>query len=49
MTRPFDLRMLPPPEEVYGLEVFAGPSSIPPQYGGVGVGKWCGLIAVWTR
>jgi hypothetical protein len=44
-----DLRLLPPPEEVHGLEVFSGPSSIPPQFGGVGVDKWCGLIAVWTR
>lgn len=45
----FDLRQLPRPEEIHGIEVFAGPASIPLQYGGVGDGKWCGLIAVWTR
>jgi outer membrane cobalamin receptor len=44
-----DLRSLPTPDEVHGIEVFAGASSIPVQYGGVGVGKWCGLVAVWTR
>ena len=45
----FDLRQLPKPEEIHGIEVFAGPSSIPMQYGGTGDGKWCGMIAVWTR
>lgn len=47
---PFDLRQLPRPDEIHGVEVFAGPSSIPPQYGGLGGnGQWCGMIAVWTR
>ena len=46
---PFDLRMLPAPDEVHGVEVFAGASSIPLQYGGTGNGKWCGMIAIWTR
>jgi hypothetical protein len=46
----FDLRHLPPTEDVYGVEIFAGPSSIPLQYGGLGDNnKWCGLIAIWTR
>jgi hypothetical protein len=45
----FDLRLLPKPEEIHGVEVFAGPSSIPVQYNGAGTNKWCGLIAVWTR
>ena len=54
----FDLRRLPPPDQVYGVELFAGAASIPVQYGGVGgaaaqgetsSGKWCGMIAVWTR
>lgn len=44
-----DLSYLPPPAEIYGIEVFAGASSIPLQYGGSGADKWCGLIAVWTR
>jgi len=45
----FDLRLLPKPNEIHGIEVFAGPSSIPLQYSGVGKDKWCGLIAIWTR
>jgi len=44
-----NLNQLPPPDQIHGIEVFAGPASIPPQYGGTGTGKWCGLIAVWTR
>jgi hypothetical protein len=44
-----DLRNLPKPNEVHGIEVFAGPASIPPQYGGTGTDKWCGLIAIWTK
>ena len=45
----FDLRQLPPPEQIHGIEVFNGPASIPVQYGGEGSDKWCGLIAVWTK
>ena len=45
----FDLRELPPPEQIHGIEVFNGPASIPVQYGGEGKDKWCGLIAVWTK
>ena len=48
-NRAFDLRQLPKPDEIHGIEIFAGPASIPPQYGGTGSGKWCGMIAVWTR
>jgi len=44
-----NLANLPPPEAIHGIEVFAGPASIPVQYGGSGSNKWCGLIAVWTR
>lgn len=46
---PFDLRHLPAPKEIHGLEVFAGPANIPMQYNGAGSGKWCGMIAVWTK
>jgi hypothetical protein len=45
----YDLRQLPRPAEIHGVEVFAGAASIPPQYGGAGANKWCGMIAVWTR
>lgn len=44
-----DLRQLPPPDEIHGVEVFAGAASVPVQYAGIGEGKMCGLIAVWTR
>ncbi|MGH7619032.1 MAG: carboxypeptidase regulatory-like domain-containing protein, partial [Gemmatimonadaceae bacterium] len=44
-----DLRILPKPNEVHGIEVFAGPASIPLQYSGTGSDKWCGLIAIWTK
>jgi hypothetical protein len=45
----YDLRRLPRPEEIHGVEVFAGGATIPVQYGGMGEGKMCGLIAIWTR
>jgi hypothetical protein len=44
-----DLRTLPKPNEIHGMEVFAGPASIPVQYGGTGTDKWCGLVAIWTK
>ena len=44
-----DLNELPRPEEIHGIEVFAGSARIPLQYGGEGGGKWCGLLAIWTR
>ena len=44
-----DLRRLPKPSEIRGIEFFAGPAMIPVQYSGVGRDKWCGLIAVWTK
>lgn len=45
----FDLRLLPPPTDIYAMEVFAGPASIPAKYSGVGSDKWCGMIAVWSK
>jgi hypothetical protein len=45
----FDLTNLPPPDQIHGIEVFAGPASIPPQYNGAANAKMCGLIAIWTR
>ncbi|MFN0098671.1 MAG: carboxypeptidase regulatory-like domain-containing protein [Gemmatimonadaceae bacterium] len=40
---------LPPPSEIHGIEVFAGPASIPAEYAGDFRSMACGLIAVWTR
>lgn len=45
----FDMTNLPPPDQIHGIEVFAGPASIPPQYNGAANDKMCGLIAIWTR
>jgi hypothetical protein len=45
----FDMRDLPASEEVHGIEVFAGAATIPLKYGGTGQGKWCAMIAIWTR
>lgn len=49
MGDPMDLRLLPSPKDIHGVELFAGPASIPVQYSGAGSDKWCGLIAVWTK
>jgi hypothetical protein len=38
-----------PPAHVYGLEVFAGPASIPSRLSSMLNGNSCGLIAIWTR
>lgn len=37
------------PKDVYGVEVFNGPSRIPPEMAGLRQDSWCGLIAIWTR
>ena len=45
----FDVTDLPAPDEVHGIEVFAGAATIPLKYGGTGQGKWCAMIAIWTK
>lgn len=47
MPTPFNLDLLPPPRDIAGIEVYAGPSSIPPQFAGMNRG--CGVILVWTK
>ena len=47
-TRP-DLSLLPPPSEIYAIEVFGGPAAVPLKFGGEGEQRFCGLIAIWTR
>lgn len=44
-----NLSHLPPPSDIHGIEIFAGPASIPVKYTGLGSGKWCGLIMIWTK
>lgn len=45
----FDLNQLPPPSEIHGIEVFAGAATLPIEFAGIGDGKGCGLIAIWTK
>jgi len=47
LPRNFNLELLPPPKQIAGIEVYTGPASIPPQFGGVD--RRCGVVAVWTR
>lgn len=37
------------PRDVHGIEVYNGPSRIPPELAGLRTDNWCGVIAVWTR
>jgi hypothetical protein len=47
---PVNLRdRMPPVSEIHGIEVFAGPASIPSEYVGDQRNMFCGLIVVWTR
>ena len=37
------------PNSVFGIEIYVGPASIPPQFNGARTDTFCGLIAIWTR
>jgi hypothetical protein len=47
LPAPFNLDLLPPPRDIGAIEVYAGASTIPPQFSGFDRG--CGVILVWTR
>ncbi len=47
LPRNFNLELLPPPKNIAGIEIYSGPATIPPQFGGPD--RRCGMIAVWTR
>jgi len=47
LPTPFNLDLLPTPKDLYGIEVYAGASTIPPQFNGFNRG--CGVILVWTK
>jgi hypothetical protein len=47
LPTPFNLDLLPPPNDLAGIEVYAGASTIPPEFNGYNRG--CGLILVWTK
>lgn len=44
----FDLNSIDP-REVYGVEVYSGPATIPAQFQSMGRDGYCGLLLVWTR
>lgn len=44
-THPFDTLLSP--SDAYGIEVYAGPASAPPEY--ASKGAECGVILVWTK
>lgn len=44
-----NLALLPPPGEIFGIEVFAGSARLPLEFGGEGEQRFCGLIAIWTK
>jgi hypothetical protein len=43
----FPLEMLPNPRELAGIEIYAGPSTVPAQFSGLD--RRCGMVIVWTR
>ena len=47
LETPFNLDLLPSPKDIGAIEVYAGPSTTPPQFKGFDRG--CGVILVWTR
>ena len=37
------------PEEIHGIEVYPGPSTVPAEYATTGPNGACGVIVIWTR
>ena len=38
-----------PPDDIYGIEVYSGPATIPREFMDLGNGADCGLVMIWTR
>jgi len=47
LPTPFDLELLPPPSSIAGIELYSGPSTVPPIF--APYDKRCGVILVWTK
>lgn len=47
MPSQFDVELLPRPKEIAGIEVYAGPSGTPSQFGGTD--RRCGMVLIWTK
>jgi hypothetical protein len=41
------MSILPAPRDVAGVEVYAGPSTVPLQFSGAD--RRCGMVLVWTK
>jgi len=37
------------PNEIYGIEVYSGPATVPREYASQVVDGFCGLVMIWTR
>ena len=37
------------PSEIYGIEVYSGPATVPREYASQVVDGFCGLVMIWTR
>ena len=37
------------PEEIHGIEIYPGPSTIPAEYATMASNGACGVIVIWTR
>jgi hypothetical protein len=48
MDSNFSMNMISP-KSIHGIEIYNGPSSIPPQLNAVGTDLTCGLIVIWTK
>jgi hypothetical protein len=38
-----------PPADIFGIEIYDGPASVPPLLNGGGADRYCGLVMIWTR
>jgi hypothetical protein len=37
------------PSDIYGIEIYNGPATMPPEFSGLRTDSFCGLIMIWTR
>lgn len=37
------------PNHIYGIEVYSGPATIPPEFNALRTDSYCGLVMIWTQ
>jgi hypothetical protein len=37
------------PHDIYGIEVYSGPATLPREFASLFGGAYCGLVMIWTR